>query len=214
MSLPGTPYLFLCPCLRPAYPLNWNFSISVSAALGRPAPAMPEAAVFQPSRDCERALRQPLNWRKGPHYTTLRSSPPFRGAPFGSFCGVGGGFFKKSPLIILPYNDNLIRDTITISEATFENRYMTNTWPFPPIPHEGAERSAVSDSFQERDGRRHVPVYTPRLAPGSERNQEETRRSDSTLDKSPDRLASCSRLVVLVVGPIRRFIQCDRLLSC
>jgi len=40
----------------------------------RPARAMLEAAVFQPSRDCERALRQQLNRRKAQYYTSLRSS--------------------------------------------------------------------------------------------------------------------------------------------
>jgi len=73
--------------------LTWETSLWMSTTLTRPAPAMLETAAFQPSKDCERALRHPLNRRKPKHYTTLRSSV----VHFGSFCGVRGGFFKKSP---------------------------------------------------------------------------------------------------------------------
>jgi len=54
-------------------PRDCGFLATVETPV-RPAPAMPEAAVFQPSRDCERALSQPFNWRKGRHCTTLLRS--------------------------------------------------------------------------------------------------------------------------------------------
>jgi len=41
-----------------------NSTSNASTHLYRPAPAMLEPAAFQAAKDCERALRQPLNRRK------------------------------------------------------------------------------------------------------------------------------------------------------
>lgn len=46
------------------------------------------------------------------------------------------------------------------------------------------------------------------------RNQEDTHGSGSTLDKSPDRMESSFGMAALMVGPIRRLIQTDQLVSC